>query len=146
MLLDHQEYDVRTPFGPVHVAVCGERHLPAIFTYHDIGLNSELRYVSFMFTRLRILFTVQWRTLLTYMWLCVLLCNDGSQTHRGWALAFVLGLFGSSIPLVRRGANSFVASCDLDVFVQRHEVPSSTKITFFHYVLAICEKMVGDIE
>ena len=36
-----QEQDVRTPFGPMRVIVQGERRLPAIVTYHDIGLNSK---------------------------------------------------------------------------------------------------------
>jgi pimeloyl-ACP methyl ester carboxylesterase len=34
------ELDIRTPFGPIHVIVHGDVRLPAIFTYHDIGLNS----------------------------------------------------------------------------------------------------------
>jgi len=36
-----QEQDVRTEFGPMRVVIQGERRLPAILTYHDIGLNSE---------------------------------------------------------------------------------------------------------
>jgi len=36
-----QEQDIRTPFGPMRVVIQGERRLPAIVTYHDIGLNSK---------------------------------------------------------------------------------------------------------
>jgi len=35
-----QEEDVVTPFGPLHVVAHGDRRLPVILTYHDIGLNS----------------------------------------------------------------------------------------------------------
>jgi pimeloyl-ACP methyl ester carboxylesterase len=42
-----KEYDVRTPFGPIHVVVSGEPRLPAIFTYHDIGLNSKSCFEAF---------------------------------------------------------------------------------------------------
>lgn len=39
--------DVKTPFGPMHVTVHGEPRLPAIFTFHDIGLNSKSCFEAF---------------------------------------------------------------------------------------------------
>jgi len=39
--------DVKTPFGPVHVTVRGDSRLPAIFTCHDIGLNSKTCFEAF---------------------------------------------------------------------------------------------------
>lgn len=41
------EEDVSTPFGPMHVIAHGDRRLPAIVTYHDIGLNSTSCFQSF---------------------------------------------------------------------------------------------------
>lgn len=38
-----QQVEVRTPFGPLHIQIVGDQRLPAIFTYHDIGLNSRLQ-------------------------------------------------------------------------------------------------------
>lgn len=32
---------MRTEFGPMRIVIQGERRLPAIVTYHDIGLNSK---------------------------------------------------------------------------------------------------------
>ncbi|KAK2155057.1 hypothetical protein LSH36_250g01036 [Paralvinella palmiformis] len=42
-----QEEDVETPFGPLHVAIQGERNKKAIITYHDIGLNSVTCFQGF---------------------------------------------------------------------------------------------------
>lgn len=42
-----EEVDVRTPFGPLHVVIQGDRRFPAILTYHDIGLNSDTCFGGF---------------------------------------------------------------------------------------------------
>jgi pimeloyl-ACP methyl ester carboxylesterase len=42
-----QDVDVRTPFGPMRVIVHGDLRLPAMFTYHDIGLNSTSCFQGF---------------------------------------------------------------------------------------------------
>lgn len=41
------EEDVSTPFGPLHVVAHGDRRLPVILTYHDIGLNSTSCFQGF---------------------------------------------------------------------------------------------------
>jgi pimeloyl-ACP methyl ester carboxylesterase len=43
----NKSVDVKTPFGPVHVTVHGDPRLPAIFTFHDIGLNSKTCFEAF---------------------------------------------------------------------------------------------------
>lgn len=42
-----REIDVRTPFGPMHVSVVGDPRQPAVFTYHDIGLNAKSCFEGF---------------------------------------------------------------------------------------------------
>jgi len=42
-----QDVDVRTPFGPMHVAIHGDPRHAAIFTYHDIGLNGKSCFEAF---------------------------------------------------------------------------------------------------
>ena len=37
-----QSEDVETSYGNIHVAIQGDRSKPAIFTFHDIGLNRKL--------------------------------------------------------------------------------------------------------
>jgi pimeloyl-ACP methyl ester carboxylesterase len=41
------EYDIKTQFGPQRVIVQGDIRLPALFTYHDIGLNSVSCFQAF---------------------------------------------------------------------------------------------------
>jgi len=41
------EVDIRTQFGPMHVIVRGDVRQPAIFTFHDIGLNSVSCFQGF---------------------------------------------------------------------------------------------------
>lgn len=40
------EVRVRTDRGDILVAVQGDRHKPAIFTYHDLGLNCKYLLIS----------------------------------------------------------------------------------------------------
>ncbi|XP_052286475.1 protein NDRG3-like isoform X3 [Dreissena polymorpha] len=42
-----QSYDVETSYGTVHVAMQGDKTKPAIFTYHDIGLNHVTCFQGF---------------------------------------------------------------------------------------------------
>ena len=51
-----QSYDVETSYGTVHVAMQGDKTKPAIFTYHDIGLNRM--YIILPVFKIRDLFKV----------------------------------------------------------------------------------------
>jgi pimeloyl-ACP methyl ester carboxylesterase len=42
-----KDYDIKTLFGPQRVVVQGDTRLPALFTYHDIGLNSTSCFQGF---------------------------------------------------------------------------------------------------
>lgn len=64
------EVRVRTDRGDILVAVQGDRSKPAIFTYHDIGLNCKFLYFRFFSVSLFrfILADIWWTADTGYIW------------------------------------------------------------------------------